>query len=96
MKMWLIFITFIILGPLNFIFYKLLYDSYGNRGAFFVNQGVNIIFILLGGAVLSFVSYRGDINDATRKTSHLKFVVIGVLDCLAGFFCSMGAANTSG
>mmetsp|Transcript_82036 Transcript_82036/g.163889 ORF Transcript_82036/g.163889 Transcript_82036/m.163889 type:complete len:498 (+) Transcript_82036:230-1723(+) len=41
-----------VVGPLNFLLFRLLYDSFGSEYAFFVSQGVNAFYVVVGGLVL--------------------------------------------
>lgn len=95
LKISVIFMLCIILGPLNFVSYKIMYNNFPNE-AFFVSQAVNLLYVLIGGVVLSYVSFQGQITEEMRNTPHTKFLVMGSLDCLAGFLAAMGASNTSG
>ena len=38
----------IILGPTNFVLYKVMFEAYGSDGSFFVSNAVNIIYVLIG------------------------------------------------
>ena len=86
----------IILGPANFVLYKVMFEAYGSDGSFFVSNAVNIIYVLIGGVVLGIAEWRGEIDDDMRNTSHAKFLVMASCDGLAGFLAAMGAVHTSG
>jgi drug/metabolite transporter (DMT)-like permease len=95
-KLWVNFILCIAVGPLNFVMYKVMYSAYGDSRAFFVSQGVNLLYVIYGGAILFYLSWQGKITAETRSIPHYKFVIMGFLDCMGGFLGAMGANNTSG
>jgi drug/metabolite transporter (DMT)-like permease len=93
--LWINFTLCIIVGPMNFILYKVMYSAYGDSRAYFVSQGVNFLYVLYGGVILSIGHYRGIITDEPNLP-HTKFIIMGFLDCLGGFLAAMGANETSG
>lgn len=93
---WLIFLCCVLLGPLNFILYKIMYSVYEQEGAFFVSQCVNVMYVLFGYLALVYVSMKNEITEEMKNISHSKYSVMGLLDCLAGFLAAMGASKTSG
>jgi hypothetical protein len=95
-KLALIMCIVIILGPLNFVLYKVMFEAYGSDGSFFVSNAVNIVYVLVGGVVLAYADARGEISSDAKTTSHGKFIVMAACDGLAGFFAAMGAVYTSG
>jgi drug/metabolite transporter (DMT)-like permease len=90
------FISCLIVGPLNFVSYKVMYAAYGESRAFFVSQGVNFLYVLYGGIILHYLTKKGEITEEMRAIPHLKFIVMGFLDCLGGFLAAMGANRTPG
>ena len=90
------FILCLLVGPLNFVLYKVMYAAYGDSRAFFVSQGVNFLYVVYGGVILWYLSKKGEITAETRNISHKKFIVMGLLDCIGGFLGAMGANGTSG
>lgn len=90
------FIGCLIVGPLNFVSYKVMYAAFGPSHAFFVSQGVNFLYVLYGGVILHFLTQKGEITKEMRAIPHTKFIVMGFLDCLGGFLAAMGANNTPG
>lgn len=90
------FISCLIVGPLNFVSYKIMYSAYGEKHAFFVSQGVNFLYVLYGGIILQYLINKGEITNEMRSIPHFKFIVMGFLDCLGGFLAAMGANRTSG
>lgn len=95
-KLALIMCLVIILGPANFVLYKIMFEAYGSEGSFFVSNAVNLIYVLIGGVVLGIAEWKGEIDDEVRNTSHAKFMVMASCDGLAGFLAAMGAVYTSG
>jgi drug/metabolite transporter (DMT)-like permease len=90
------FISCLIVGPLNFVSYKVMYAAYGESRAFFVSQGVNFLYVLYGGIILHYLTKKGEITEEMKAIPHLKFIVMGFLDCLGGFLAAMGANRTPG
>ena len=90
------FILCLIFGPLNFITYKIMYNSFSEKYAFFVSQGVNFLYVIYGGIILFFLEKEGEITKEMKEISHIKFIIMGFLDCLGGFLAAMGANRTSG
>lgn len=95
-KLALIMTLVVILGPANFVLYKIMFEAYGSDGSFFVSNAVNIIYVLIGGIVLGIAEWRGEIDRDVNNTSHVKFMVMASCDGLAGFLAAMGAVYTSG
>lgn len=93
--LWVNFILCIIVGPLNFVFYKVMYSAYGDSRAYFVSQGVNFLYVLYGGIIIQIGVYRG-MMPPEKDAPHIKFIIMGFLDCLGGFLAAMGANQTSG
>mmetsp|Transcript_79704 Transcript_79704/g.200532 ORF Transcript_79704/g.200532 Transcript_79704/m.200532 type:complete len:504 (-) Transcript_79704:191-1702(-) len=85
------------LGCVNFILLKELYTAYGDQYAFFVNQGVNFLYIVYGGAILyPRMCLTNAVTPTMKALSKKRFVVMGFLDALGTFFTAMGAAFTPG
>lgn len=97
-KMCLSFVFFscLLVGPVNFLVYKVMYSAFGDGRAFFVSQGVNFLYVLYGGVILRAVESRGEITPEMRQIPHYKFLIMGTLDALGGFLAAMGAVHTSG
>ena len=51
-KLFLTMLLVICLGPLNFVLYKVMFESYGEDGSFFVSNAVNVIYVIVGGVAL--------------------------------------------
>lgn len=90
------FLACLVVGPLNFVSYKVMYAAYGEYRAFFVSQGVNFLYVLYGGIILHYLTKRGEITEEMKAIPHTKFIVMGFLDCLGGFLAAMGANRTPG
>ena len=93
---WLIFVVVILLGPLNFVLYKLMFVQYGDDEQYFVSQCVNFQYVIIGGIALYIIYKQGQITDDMIQISPRKFIIMGVLDCLAGFLAANGAKYTNG
>jgi len=89
-------ISILIVGPLNFVSYKIMYSAYGESRAFFVSQGVNFLYVVYGGFILHGLTRRGEITDEMKQIPHRKFIIMGFLDSVGGFLAAMGANRTSG
>ena len=96
-------------GSVNFVLLKVLFTAYGEANAFFVSQGINLLYVvygglvtyprLLGGGVGSRISaWMGmePITPAMRRSPQRRFIVMGLLDCFGTFFTAMGAVHTPG
>ena len=85
----------VLMGCLNFILVKAMYDAFGTSGAFFANQGVNFLYIVYGGAaVLYKVAATNDIDAEQLRFSHWRFLGLAMLDAFGTFFTAMGASYT--
>lgn len=98
-----------IFGTANFLLVKVLYSVYGEERAFFVSQGINVIYVLYGGLVvyprlvpwgfgdaISAAINFGPITPAMRRSPQGRFVAMGLLDCFGTFFTALGAVYTPG
>ncbi|KAJ1457898.1 hypothetical protein M885DRAFT_586495 [Pelagophyceae sp. CCMP2097] len=92
----LCFMVFI--GPTNFVLYKILFTVYGERSAFFVSQGINVLYVVYGGVALYPQMWRKDseITPAMRALPRGPFALMALLDCLGTFSAAMGAVDTDG
>ena len=87
----------LLLGPLNFILFKVMYASFGARYAFFVSQGINLLYCVYGGlALYPRMLCTSEITPAMRATPHGRFITMGLLDCFGTFLAAMGAVYTPG
>ena len=89
--------TVLVVGPVNFVLYRVCYATYGEKYAFFVSQGVNLLYVVYGGAILLPKMWFGDeITPAMRALPQRRFVFMAVLDCCGTFLAAMGAVHTPG
>lgn len=91
---WICFGSCIVLGPLNYVLYKILFLTYGDGQSFFVYQCINVMYVINGAIALWFA--RGEITDSMRQVSHSKYLTMGLLDFCGGFLSSYGAYYTPG
>ena len=96
------------IGAINFVLLKVLYNAYGVERAFFVSQGINLLYVVYGGLlvyprVLPGVGDRISdalglerISPAMRAAPHSRFLRMGLLDCFGTFLTAMGAVHTPG
>ena len=69
----------------------------GSRYSFFVNQGINFFYIVVGGImVYPRMCCTNDITPEMKKIPHKIFVIMALLDSFGTFFISMGAVYTPG
>lgn len=96
-------------GSLNFILLKVLFTAYGEANAFFVSQGINLLYVVYGGLITyprlmgRGVGHRisgwmgmDNITPAMRRSPQPRFVMMGLIDCFGTFFTAMGAVHTPG
>jgi len=85
------------LGCVNFVLLKELYTAYGDQYAFFVNQGVNFLYIVYGGAILyPRMCLTDSVTPTMKALSKKRCVVMGFLDARGTFFTALGAVYTPG
>lgn len=88
------FALMIAVGPSNYVLYKILFAAYGEASAFFVMQGINLLYCVYGGLALWQVS--GEITPAMRRGRKWPFAAMAALDCLGGLCAATGAVDTPG
>jgi len=104
--------TLVLVGAANFAMFKSMYNAYGEKNAYFVSQGVNLLYVIYGGLLVyprqifcakdyEPIRHRRRGNDKSPAQSSdidpkLKFLVMGILDCFGTFFTAMGAVYTPG
>ena len=109
---WELFFVLILLmltGTTNFVLVKVLYSTYGECYAFFVSQGINVIYVVYGGLLVcprllpwglgdtvSRAMNFDPITPAMRRSPHRRFLSMGILDCFGTFFTALGAVYTPG
>lgn len=106
----IVMLLLLLSGTVNFVLLKVLYAAYGERHAFFVSQGVNVLYVVYGGICvyprllpfgvgewLSTSLGVGPITSDMRALRHLRgFFVMGLLDCFGTFLTAMGNVFTPG
>ena len=68
----------LVVGPSNYVLYKVLFAAYGLDSAIFVMQCVNMLYVVYGHFALMVAERRGEVTDAMRRSSRFPFVVRGV------------------
>jgi len=97
LRLMVIFIITILLGPLNFVMYKVAYAAYGKGNEFFVSNMVNFQYVIFGQGVLWWAQHKGQISPELNNWKvHGKIRVMALLDALSGFLAAMGAVYTTG
>lgn len=93
----ILFISLVLLGCLNFILYKVMFNTFGENHAFFVSQGVNVLFVIYGGLIVyPMQCFTNIITPEMKAISQQKYILMGLLDCFGTFFTAMGAVYTPG
>lgn len=95
--LWLamVMLLLICMGVLNFVLVKAMYDAFGSEGAFFANQGVNLLYVVYGGVILGYkFNFTGDITRGMRNFPQSRFFWLACLDAFGTFFTAMGALYT--
>ena len=69
------------MGCVNFILVKAMYDAFGTSGAFFANQGVNLLYVIYGGGAVAYkMAATDDIDAEQRRFPHCRFLGLALLD----------------
>ncbi len=93
----LVMLGLVILGPTNYILFKVMYSAYGDKFSYFVSQGINMLYLIYGGAVLyPRMMFTDKITPRMRAFPQWKLLGMGVLDSFGTFFAAMGAVYTPG
>ena len=86
--------TLVALGTVNFVLLSTLYKSYTDEYSFFVNQAINLMYVVMGGLVLYPKQlFTNEINVSTDFPQR-KFVIMGFLDSLGTLLTALGAVHT--
>lgn len=92
-----VLVSLVFLGCVNFCLLKMMYSAYGDGRAFFVNQGVNFLYVVYGAAVLyPRMWFTSNITEEMRQAPKGRFVAMGVMDAFGTFFTAMGSPYTPG
>ena len=87
----------IVTGAGNYLLFKLLYSVYGQEYSYFVSQGINLLYLVYGGAVLApIMLFTDKITPEMRRFPQYKYIFMGLLDSLGTFLAAMGAVGTPG
>ena len=109
-ELFVVLLLLLVSGAGNFVVVKVLFAAYGEPSAFFVSQGINVLFVIYGGLVvyprmLPFgIGARfaalfgfGPILPSMRTAQHQRrFFIMGVLDCFGTFCTAMGSVYVPG
>eukprot|EP00656_Telonema_subtile_P013709 TRINITY_DN16966_c0_g1_i1.p1 TRINITY_DN16966_c0_g1~~TRINITY_DN16966_c0_g1_i1.p1 ORF type:complete len:333 (-),score=39.56 TRINITY_DN16966_c0_g1_i1:108-1106(-) len=97
LKLYLIVAVLIALGTGNFLLLKIVYSAYPAKYSFFVNQGINLGYVVFGVCVvLPRIYWTKEVTPEMRKYPQRPFFYMGVLDSLGTFFTAMGTYGTPG
>ncbi|CAJ1337242.1 unnamed protein product [Effrenium voratum] len=87
----------VILGGMNFTLLKITYTAFGDRRSFFVNQAINLLYIIYGGAILyPRMLCTSAVTKEMTAFPKKHFVIMGTLDSLGTFLTCLGTAYTPG
>ena len=88
--------SLVAMGCMNFILVKAMYDAFGTRGAFFANQGVNLLYVVYGGSILGYKIMCTKVISTSedKKFPQSRFFGLATLDAFGTFFTAMGATFT--
>ncbi|GAM24526.1 hypothetical protein SAMD00019534_077010 [Acytostelium subglobosum LB1] len=89
-------LCYIFSGVINSVLLKLTMNSFNNYG-FFLNQLTNYGFIPIFGSAAAYkLFFTNDIPKETRDFPIYKFLIMGALDAVTGYFVVIGGIGTSG
>jgi drug/metabolite transporter (DMT)-like permease len=93
---WMLVGVMVVLGTVNFVLLGTLYKAYTDEYAFFVNQGINFMYVFMGGMVLYPKQiFTNEINEKTGlRFSQRKLFFLGLLDSFGTLFTALGAVHT--
>ncbi|GAM26393.1 hypothetical protein SAMD00019534_095680 [Acytostelium subglobosum LB1] len=87
---------YVVSGVINSVLLKLTMNSFSNYG-FFLNQLTNYGYIPVFGSVVAYkIVFTNDIPAETRAFPKYKFLIMGALDAVSGYFVIIGGISTSG
>mmetsp|Transcript_38105 Transcript_38105/g.89271 ORF Transcript_38105/g.89271 Transcript_38105/m.89271 type:complete len:375 (+) Transcript_38105:79-1203(+) len=97
MHLFLAMLVLILTGCANYVLLKVTYTAYGDRRSFFVTQAINFLYLGYGGlALYPRMLCTDHITASMYSFPKRHFVVMGILDSIAGLLLSMGMAHTPG
>ena len=93
---WMLVGVMVVLGTINFVLLGTLYKSFTDSYAFFVNQGINFMYVVMGGMVLYPKQiFTNEINEKTGlRFPQRKLFSLGLLDSFGTLFTALGAVHT--
>jgi len=92
-----IMLGLVTLGGMNFALLKVTYTAYGDRRSFFVNQAINLLYIIYGGAILyPRMLFSNVVTRDMMAFPKKHFVMMGTLDSLGTFLTCLGTTYTPG
>jgi len=95
---WLLSIVLLLLvfGTSNSLSYKVMFAFYGEDEAFFVSNGINVLYVVVGGVLLFFQERQQGRKNEISRTVKKKFFVMALLDSMGTFLSAMGSVQTPG
>ena len=92
---WMLVGVMVVLGTINFVLLGTLYKAYTDEYAFFVNQGINFMYVVMGGMVLYPKQiFTNEINEKTGlRFPQRKLFSLGLLDSFGTLFTALGAVR---
>uniref|UniRef100_A0A7R9YEX8 EamA domain-containing protein n=1 Tax=Pinguiococcus pyrenoidosus TaxID=172671 RepID=A0A7R9YEX8_9STRA len=96
-----ILVAVVLLGPGNFVLYKMMFSSFGDRAAFFVSNAVNFVYVVLGAAALLVAQKASTLSERLQHAllpdfRAREFAIMGLLDGFGTFLTALGAVHTPG
>ncbi|EAL68847.1 hypothetical protein DDB_G0277321 [Dictyostelium discoideum AX4] len=89
-------VLYILSGVINSLLLKKVMNVFTNYG-FFLNQLTNYGYVPIFGAIVLYkILFTNDIPKDTRSFPQWKFVIMGALDAVTGYFVVIGGIKTTG
>jgi len=89
-------VLYITCGVINSVLLKQVMNTFSNYG-FFLNQLTNFGYIPIFGVAVAYkMFFTNDIPKETRQFPLYKFLIMGALDAVTGYFVVIGGISTSG
>lgn len=98
-RLLLLVFSILFVGTLNTLSYKVLYTVYSQKYAYFVSNGINVLYVIFGGFLLyprMYCNRSGRVPDELRNQPQKKFIVMSFLDASGTFLSAMGSVKTPG
>jgi len=85
------------LGSLNSVIFKIVCNVWGQQGAFFLDNGNNVFYVLFSGVIVLYLKqYTNVLTPEQRKFPQYKFFIMAAVDALGQFLSFIGAVYTPG